>query len=160
MALFQASEEQLAEHKQKLVEEVSPHIGGEDLVAVGMFRRGGFGASYAASKMGGGLLYAGVNLARKKRAGGLPDKLMLAVTPTTLYAFSWKHKGRNYRVKEEVARWDRTNLRCSRGQGGNMTTLTIESPSESEKATLVGAGVQDDPWSQEVIGILTSGAAV
>jgi hypothetical protein len=159
MALFQASGEQLAEYKQKLVEEVTPHIGGEELVAVGMFRRGGFGASYAASKMGGGLVYAGVNLARKKRAGGLPDKLMLAVTPSTLYAFTWKYKGRNYRVKEEVARWDRANLECSRGQGGNMTTLTIASPTEGEKATVCGAGVQDDPWSQEVIGVLTNGAA-
>lgn len=159
MALFQASPEQLAEYKQKLIEEVSPHIGGEQLEAVGMFRRGGFGASYTASKMGGGLLYAGVNLARKKRAGGLPDKLMLAVTPTTLYAFTWKYKGRNYKVKEEVARWDRANLQCSSGQGGNMTTLTIESPTEGEKATLVGAGIQDDPWSQEVIGALTNAAA-
>jgi hypothetical protein len=159
MALFQASGEQLAEYKQKLVEEVTPHLGGEELVAVGMFRRGGFGASYAASKMGGGLLYAGVNLARKKRAGGLPDKLMLAVTPTTLYAFSWKYKSRNYKVKEEVARWDRSDLECSRGQGGNMTMLTIASPTEGEKATVCGAGIQDDPWSQEVIGVLTNGAA-
>lgn len=158
MALFQASEKQLADAKQKIVDQVTPHIGGEELVAVGMFRRGGFGASYAASKMGGGLIYAGVNLARKKRAGGLPDKLMLAVTPTTLYAFSWKPKRSSYQLKEEVARWDRATLECSRGQGGNMTTLTISSPSEGEKATLVGAGIQDDPFSQEVIGALTNGA--
>src|SRR5262245_46971857 len=96
MALFQASQEQLDEGKRKLVEQVTPHTGGEELLAVGMFRRGGFGASYAASKMGGGLLYAGVNLARKKRAGGLPDRLMLAVTPSTLYAFSWKPKRSSY----------------------------------------------------------------
>src|SRR5436190_23501721 len=109
MALFQASPEQLAEGKQKIVDQVTPRIGGEHLMAVGMFRRPSFGASYAASKLGGGLLYAGVNMARKKRAGGLPDKLMLAVTPTTLYAFSWKAKGSSYRLKEEVARWDRAN---------------------------------------------------
>ena len=36
-----------------------------------------------------------------------------------------------------------------------MTTLTIASPSEGEKATLVGSSVEDDPWSQEVIGELT-----
>lgn len=158
MALFQASGEQLAQYKQRLVEEVSPHLHGEELVAIGMFRRGGFGASYAASKMGGGLVYAGVQLARKKRAGGLPDRLMLAVTPAKLYAFSWKPKGRSYKVKEEVAAWERSGLECSRGKGGNMTTLTISSPSEGEKATLVGAGVQDDPWSQEVIAELTNGS--
>jgi hypothetical protein len=40
-----------------------------------------------------------------------------------------------------------------------MTTLTIASPSEGEKATLVGGGIQDDPWSQEVIDVLTGAAA-
>jgi hypothetical protein len=35
-----------------------------------------------------------------------------------------------------------------------MTALTIESPSEGEKATLVGIGVKDDPLSQELIGML------
>ena len=43
-----------------------------------------------------------------------------------------------------------------------MTALTIESPAEGEKATLVGVGVKDDPVSREMIGMLagtaTSGA--
>src|SRR4051812_22161145 len=102
MAMFQVSEEQLAEYRTKLVEEVTPHCGGEPVEAVGLFRRGGSSASFAASKMGGGLIYAGVSLARKKRSGGMPDKAILAVTPTKLYAFTWKMKGRNYRVKDEV----------------------------------------------------------
>ncbi len=35
-----------------------------------------------------------------------------------------------------------------------MTALTIESPGEGEKATLVGIGVKDDPVSQEMIATL------
>jgi len=35
-----------------------------------------------------------------------------------------------------------------------MTALTIESPAEGEKATLVGIGVKDDPISQEMIAAL------
>jgi hypothetical protein len=35
-----------------------------------------------------------------------------------------------------------------------MTALTIESPAEGEKATLVGVGVKDDPVSQEMIDML------
>jgi hypothetical protein len=39
-----------------------------------------------------------------------------------------------------------------------MTALTIESPAEGEKATLVGVGVRDDPISQELIGVLQGDA--
>ena len=35
-----------------------------------------------------------------------------------------------------------------------LTMLTIESPTESEKATLAPGGVKDDPWTQEVIRVL------
>jgi hypothetical protein len=50
--------------------------------------------------------------------------------------------------------WDRDGLRISIDQRSGMTALTIESPSEGEKATLVGIGVKDDPLSQELIGML------
>jgi hypothetical protein len=40
-----------------------------------------------------------------------------------------------------------------------MTALTIESPAEGEKVTVVGVGVKDDPVSQEMIGMLTGAAA-
>jgi hypothetical protein len=40
-----------------------------------------------------------------------------------------------------------------------MTSLTIESPAEGEKATLVGISVKDDPVSQELIGVLQGAAA-
>ena len=39
-----------------------------------------------------------------------------------------------------------------------MTALTIESPAEGEKATVVGVGVKDDPISKEMIGMLTGAA--
>jgi hypothetical protein len=162
MALFEVSEQQLAEYRAKLVEEVTPHLGGEAVEAVGLFRRGGSSASFAASKLGGGLPYAAVGMMRKKRSGGMPDKVILAVTPTKLYAFSWKMKGRNYRVKDEVGVWDRSALRCSSAKAGNMTALTVESPAEDEKVRMVGGGIQDDPWSLEVmekLGASGGGAA-
>jgi hypothetical protein len=82
---------------------------------------------------------------------------MLAVTPEKLYAYKLK-VGRDYKLGEEVAVWDRAGLRISTEKGA-MTSLTIESPSEGEKATLVGISVRDDPVSQEVIGVLQGSAA-
>lgn len=158
MGIFDISPETAAEYRQKFFEEAKPHVHGEDVVAVGPFRRGGFGTQFAISKAGGGLAYAAHSLLRKKQAGGLPDKVMLVVTPTKLYGFKWKQKGRNYRIQDEVAVWDRAALKVSTEKKAGLTMLTIESPAEDEKATLAPGGVPDDPWSQEVIGALQSGA--
>ena len=79
---------------------------------------------------------------------------MLAVTPTKLHAFKWKQRGRKMVIGEEVAVWERAALEITTGTGGGMTKLTISSPVEGEKATLVGASVQDDPVSQELIEVL------
>jgi hypothetical protein len=154
MPLFEFNQAQLDEYRGKLFDEVSPHCGGEEIVAAGLFRRGGASASYAASKMGGGLVYAAVGLARKKRSGGMPEKVILAVTPTKLYAFSYGHKRSGYSVKKEVAVWSRDDIACSTSQAGGMTALTVSSPSEGEKIRLVGGSIKDDPWSQEVIEAL------
>ena len=148
---IQYSEEDLEKAKQQLIDDVRPHLHGEDVLTAGRFRRGGFSASYAASKAGGGLAYAAVNLVRKKKAGGLPQHVALAVTPTKLYALELKPKGRGLQVKREAAMWDRSALRISTEQKMGLTMLTIESPSEGEKATLAPAGVKDDPWTLSVI---------
>jgi hypothetical protein len=37
--------------------------------------------------------------------------------------------------------------------------LTIATPADGGAATLAPGGVKDDPWTQEVIGVLSEGAA-
>ncbi len=154
MGLFEVSPEAAEKWKRQMVDEVGPHVHGEDVLAIGLFRRGGGAAQYALSKAGGGLPYAAHALFRKKQAGGLPPRVMLVVTPTKLYAFSWKMRGRSYKVKNEVAVWERDGLQATTERKGGLTMLTIESPAESEKATLAPGGVADDPLSQEVMGLL------
>ncbi|MSO42565.1 MAG: hypothetical protein EXQ70_11885 [Solirubrobacterales bacterium] len=155
---FEITPEVAADWKRDLTEEVTPHLNGEELVSVAAFRRGGSSASFAASKMGGGLPYLATRLASKKKAGGLPQDLILALTPTKLYAFKRKQKGRRMVVKEEVAVWERAGLRVSTDSGLGMTQLIIESPAEDEKVTLVGASIKDDPVSLEFIDVLKSEA--
>ncbi len=149
------SEEQCEQFRQQLAGAVRDHINGEELVAAGAFRRGGASGSYAASKAGGGLVYAAVALGRKKKAGGLPQQVLLAVTPDRLYAFDTKMKGRaGFVVKKEVAVWERAGLRVSSEQKMGLTNMTIESPAEGEKATLVPIGVKDDAVNVELIHLL------
>jgi hypothetical protein len=151
--MFDMSDSQVEEWRQKCLALVEGHTGGEELLSAAAFRRGGAAASYMASKAGGGIAYAAVRLMGKKKAGGLPDKVMLAVTPERLYAFKLK-VGREYKLGDEVAAWDRAALRVSTDSSGGMTALTIESPAEGEKVTLVGISVKDDPVSQNLMEVL------
>lgn len=101
------------------------------------------------------MVYAAVALGRKKKAGGLPQQVLIAVTPDKLYAFDTKMKGRaGFVVKKEVAVWGRAGLRVSSQQKMGLTNMTIESPAEGEKATLVPIGVKDDAVNVEVIRLL------
>jgi hypothetical protein len=135
---------------------VADRVDGEEVLAAAGFRRGGASANYVASKAQmGGLVYAGIKMLRKKKAGGLPEKVILAVTPNRLYAFKLGFRGRDYKLGDEVGNWERQGLKASADRGGTMTSLTIESPA-GEKATLVGISVKDDPVSQELIGALTT----
>jgi hypothetical protein len=159
MGMFEMTPDQVAEWRQKYRDLVAPHVNGEEVLSAAGFRRGGAAATTVASKAQlGGLVYAGIKLFNKKKAGGLPERVMLAVTPDKLYAFNFGFKGRNYRIKEEAAVWDRASLNLSTEMKSGMTALTIESPAEGEKATLVGVGVKDDPLSQELIGVLQGAA--
>jgi hypothetical protein len=153
MGMFEMSDKLVEEWREKCRELVESSVNGEEIVAAAAFRQGGATASYAASKAGGGLVYAGIKLMRKKKAGGLPDKVMIAVTPDKVYAFKLK-VGRDYKLGDEVAVWDRGGILASTERKSGMTALTIESPSEGEKVTLVGISVKDDPVSQDLMAVL------
>jgi hypothetical protein len=157
MAMFEMTPDQVIEWRQKYRDMAAPHVNGEEVVAAAPFRQGGATASFVTSKAQlGGLVYAIVKLLRKKQAGGLPEKVMLVVTSQKLYALDIG--ARADKVKGEAAVWDRSGLRISTEPRSGMTALTIESPVEGEKATLVGIGIKDDPLSQELIGTLQGAA--
>ncbi len=158
MGMFEMTPEQATEWGQKFRDLAAPHVNGEEVVAAAAFRQGGATASYVASKAQlGGLVYAGIKKMRKKKAGGLPEKVMLVVTPDKLYALNLGFKGRDYKIKEGAAVWERQGLRVSTERGPGMTALTISSPA-GESATLLGVGVKDDPLSQELIGVIQGSA--
>lgn len=159
MGMFEMSADQVAEWRRQCLELVESRVNGEKVLAAAGFRQGGASANYVASKAQmGGLVYAGIKMMRKKKAGGLPDKVMLAVTPEKLYAFKLS-VGRSYKLGDEVGLWERAGLKVGADASSGMTALTIESPASGEKATLVGISVKDDPVSQELIGVLQSTAA-
>jgi hypothetical protein len=158
--MFEMSADQVAEWRRQCTDLVVSRVNGEEVLAAAGFRQGGASANYVASKAQlGGAVYAGIKMLRKKKAGGLPDKVMLAVTPEKLYAFKL-NVGRNYKLGDEVGLWERAGLKVSSDASGGMTALTIEFPAAGEKASLVGISVKDDPVSLDLISVLQGAAVV
>jgi hypothetical protein len=158
MGMLEMSPEYVVEWRQKCRDLAASQIEGEEILAAAGFRQGGASANYVASKAQlGALVYAGIKMLRKKEAGGLPDKVILAVTPDRIRAFALKVRGRDCKIGEEVASWERAGLTVDAYRGGAMTSLTIASP-DGGKASLVGIGVRDDPVSLEVIDALQGAA--
>ena len=93
-----------------------------------------------ASKAGlGGLVYAGLSLRNKKKAGGLPERVLIAATRSKVHVYKLKI-GREYSAGDEVAVWERAGLRASTERKMNVTMLTIESPGEAEKVAGTRSG--------------------
>ncbi|HWN73896.1 MAG TPA: hypothetical protein VNN15_08835, partial [Solirubrobacterales bacterium] len=126
--MFDMKDEHVAEWRQKCRDMVADRVNGEEVLAAAGFRQGGASANYAASKAQmGGLVYAGIKALRKKKAGGLPEKVILAVTPNRIYAFKLGFRGRDYKLGDEVGSWEREGLKASTDRSGTMTSLTLES---------------------------------
>jgi hypothetical protein len=153
MAMFEMSAETAAEFGQKLREEAEAKLT-EPVEAVAAFRRGGASTRMAISKSGiGALAYGASALFSKKQAGGLPDKVMLALTPTRLHAFKLKIRGANYSAGDEVGSWERTGLTAGTEQKMGVTMLSLES-ADGFKAALAPIGVRDDPIGTAFIASL------
>jgi hypothetical protein len=106
----------------------------EPVEAAWLFHRAGFLPSYGVSKLSplAGTIMSTIN---KKRASGFPTQFLLALTPTKVYAYGMKFKGRTreYTLKDELAVWDRGGLQVDWKESTLHMTVTIESPGEGEK---------------------------
>ena len=115
------------ERNQPLVEEKLD----EPVLAWSLFyRTGGWGA-LAATHVSP-LAASAIKLVGKKRAGGLPQRFLLVVTPSKIRAFAFKQKRADLRVREELAVWDRGSIRVSFRETAVTMRLTIEAPADGE----------------------------
>lgn len=124
--------------------EVQAHVDAP-LVAYGAcFRTGSYGGMAAMQVSGlAGLL---TSMAGKKKAGGLPQNFLLAVTGTKVHAFKYRPKGFAIKVGDEVAVWERSAIVTSAERTSMTTRVTLESPSEGERIVFDTGklGISDD----------------
>jgi hypothetical protein len=156
MGRFDISPEVAEEYRGKFRDAVGAHLD-EEVLAVGTFRTTGSGTKYAISKArGGALAYGAAHLMGKKKAGGLPETFLLAVTPSGLHAFKYKMKRNGVEVKEEVAAWDRAGLKVATEPLKTTTRVTIE-PAAGDSIVCDQDGMGDNPWADDVVAALQKG---
>ena len=140
--------------KEKYREAVQPMVDEEVLGAWLFYRTGG----YAAMAMGPLSPLAAVitRTIGKKRAGGLPNQFLLAVTPTKVRAFKCRPSRSKAKVGKELAVWDRSGLSVSVRDAAVNTEVTLESPAEDEK---IVCSTGKDATSREFLELLAGPAA-
>lgn len=87
----------------------------------------------------------------KKKAGGLPNQFLFALTPTKLYAFKCKPSASKAKVGDELAVWDRSGLRISIRDAAVNTEVTLESAAEGER---IVCSTGKDATSREFLELL------
>ncbi|MEA2475028.1 MAG: hypothetical protein QOE06_2943 [Thermoleophilaceae bacterium] len=92
----------------------------------------------------------------KKRAGGLPNQFLLALTPDRVYAFKCRPARATAKVGKELAVWDRSGLHVTAEDAAINTTVTIESPAEGER---IRCSTGKDATSREFLELLMQPSA-
>lgn len=95
-----------------------------------------------------GLLALVARRVGRRRAGGLPHRFVIAVTPTRVHVFGCTTVGGELKVKDELAAWSRAGM-----------TVTAEETAMNTKVVIRSAGAEDpfvcstgkDEHSQSVV---------
>ena len=112
---------------------------GEPVVAACQFTRtGGFTEVGLAQISGLGSMISGMT--NKKKAGGLPQLFLLAVTEQRLYALGLPRSssGMKVRVTKELGRWELADITVATSGVLGGTKLVIDAPREGEHVEVQG----------------------
>lgn len=137
--------------KGKYRDAAQEKLPGEQVEAAWLFYRTG---GYAGLALGPLSPIAGT-IARtigKKRAGGLPNQFLLALTPTKVYAFKCRPHRSKAKLGDELAVWDRAGLSVGVRDAAVNTEVTLESAAEGEK---IVCSTGKDATSREFLGLLS-----
>lgn len=122
-------------YQLKYRETAQRKLGGEEVLAVGMFYRTGTLGSLPLAEVSG-VAYLASRAIGKKKAGGLSQNVLLVLTPDRLYAFNYAPKGTSIKIKGEEAVWERSAVGIEVENTSLTQRITISSPSEDERVVL------------------------
>jgi len=136
-------DEKTKEQMAKMVDALQPHCDEQIAAAMTCSQAGSM-----SSLLIGGLVTQLISMllgrsGRSSQSVKLPNPVFIAVGSKSIYAFDFKPRGFNYKIKKEVARWPRGEVSIEAENTGAMATFTLTTGSgESysfEMATMMGA---------------------
>jgi hypothetical protein len=144
-----------AKVEQKYRDAVQPHTDEQVLAAWIFYRSASFTKVGLAQVSGLGALAAGA--IGKKKAAGLPQTFVLALTPTSVRAFKAKSRGFGVKVGDELMSWDRRSLTVTAEPATVNTTVTLQ-PGDGSEPVVCSTG--KDEGSQAMIRAMQEPVAV
>ncbi len=134
-----------AEWERKYRDALQPMVD-EPVLAGGVFYRVGGRATVMGPFSGlAALVSRGIG---RRRAGGLPSRFLLAVTPTRVHAFACTLTDGDVKAQDELAIWERAQMRVTAEADAGITTVVIEA--DGDGARLVCSTGKDE-LSQAVV---------
>ncbi len=140
--------EKVEKYQRRWCESVQSKVS-EPVLAVGIFNRRGSWAAAGLQYVSGAAALTQFGRSNR-RAPGLPDKFLLAVTPTKVHAFGFRPAGTKIKVKDEHAVWDRAALRVAEGEGKVTDRLVLEPTGEGGKGDGGRVEVESSKWGGDV----------
>jgi len=129
----------------KMVDAVQPHCDAQIVAAMTCSHSGSMKSALVGSVLGGLIGGAGSSC-------DLPNPVFIAVGPEAIYAFDYKPKGFNYKIKKQVARWPRDEITVETERGSGMARLVLTTKTGEtyplEMATAMGGGKLVDAFFQ------------
>ncbi len=101
----------------KMVDALQPHCDEQIVAAMTCSHAGSMGSVLFSRLLGG----SGGSVKSVK----LPNPVFIAVGSKSIYAFDYAPRGFNFKIKKEVARWPRGEVRVESENTGAMATFTL-----------------------------------
>ena len=136
-------------------EAVQPHTD-ETVLAAWIFYRSGSFAKVALTQVSG-LAAMASGAVGKRKAAGLPQTFVLAVTPTHVRAFKAKPRGFGVKVGDELMSWDRRALTVT-AEPATVNTTVILQPRDGGDSVVCSTG--KDEGSMAMIRAMQQPGAV
>ena len=114
-------DEKTKKQMAKMVDAVQPHCD-EEIVAAMTCSHAGSMSSVLVSKM-----MDGIGAGRK--TSDLPNPVFIAVGSKTIYAFKFAPRGFKFKIKKEVARWPKNEVRVEAERTKAMATFVMSTGS-------------------------------
>jgi hypothetical protein len=101
----------------KMVDALQPHCDEEIIAAMTCSHAGSMSSALVSKLMGG--IGAGTS------SSNLPNPVFIAVGSKSIYAFDYAPRGFNFKIKKEVARWPKNEVRVVAEKTSAMTTFVL-----------------------------------